>query len=107
MSYCRFSSAGHQCDLYIYQATDGYVTHVASHRRDQPIPELDLTDEKTISASLAARNDAISRSALIPIGGIYDGATFVDETAHGLRERLADLARAGYRYPATLLDTID
>lgn len=24
MSYCRFSTDGHQCDVYVYESTDGY-----------------------------------------------------------------------------------
>lgn len=41
MSYCRWSSDDYQCDIYAYEAEDGFVVHVASSRKRfiEPLPE--------------------------------------------------------------------
>ena len=32
MSYCRWSSMGGQCDLYVYESRDGIEIHVSTRR---------------------------------------------------------------------------
>ena len=39
MSYCRFSSMDFLCDLYVYEAYDGFAVHVARSRPDWTPPE--------------------------------------------------------------------
>lgn len=36
MSYCRWSSDDYRSDLYVYEAADGFVVHVASRRYVYP-----------------------------------------------------------------------
>jgi hypothetical protein len=41
MSYCRFSSDNWKSDVYVYEADEGWVTHVAARRRMfAPVPDI-------------------------------------------------------------------
>ena len=80
MSYCRWSSMNHRCDVYAYESDDGFVVHVAKRRY---LPDFsDLED----------------------IGLPYDGETFTYDTENEMLAGLAELAHVGYVVPPSLLE---
>lgn len=39
MSYCRWSSDHFECDVYVYESSQGWVTHIAGRRRKAKLPD--------------------------------------------------------------------
>lgn len=75
MSYCRWSTDDFTCDLYCYESSEGYVTHVASYK------------------------DSREKDSREPIGLAYDGQSFLDETPEDFLATLTMLKEAGYTFP--------
>lgn len=135
MSYCRWSSDNWKSDVYVYEG-DGWVIHVAGRRRKRsPIPEIPLHRLPTFGAKHdpASRSIAypsplhklahmamirvwmlshrlsmwhLSHIPFVPIGGQYDGETFVEDSAYDCWERLCALRMAGYHVPQFALDQL-
>ena len=109
MSYCRFSSDDHQCDVYVYaDCRGGYTTHVAARRRvfNEPLPpEIEVSSD-TIDAWLARHRSVMAmceRSEMVPIGLPHDGETFEHATASECAEHMAYLLELGYRVPQDVI----
>jgi hypothetical protein len=115
MSYCRLSSDNFRCDLYCYQSSAGFETNVASfrHRRwlrlfyfltDRRVP---ISDDRTIRLqrwSLWGLPHWFTHKRIrLP----YAGKFFTDATEQEMFVRILDLARTGYRIPASLREEID
>lgn len=115
MSYCRFSSDDFSSDLYCYQSTDGYVTHVASNRVQGEIPQVnaslalsgDSGDFKKFIAQCRTQQAWLATAGHASIGGPYDGASFYDDTLEEFRDRLVMLRNAGYRFPNSVLEAVE
>ena len=95
MSYCRFSSDGFQCDVYVYQSDEGYITHVAANRRPRRITNMD--DRKEFDDPT---------NAPVKIGLSEDGHTFVDATPGECAARLTWLHSLGYHVPQEAIDDL-
>ena len=106
MSYCRFSSEGFQCDVYVYESNEGWITHVASRRRATRAPELDWSTqalwEQTQAAQRAFLDDPANPS--LPIGLSNDGMTFRDATPGDCAAQLIRLKTMGYHVPQYAID---
>lgn len=113
MSYCRWSSDNYQCDLYCYESSLGYQTHVGSYRvvGDVPVlPEWGRLPEPEWVAQMvqkcAAQHAYLDIASRVPIGLPYDGESFSDTDLEGFLERLLDLRALGYRFPEYVLDVV-
>ena len=107
MSYCRFSSDNFHCDLYCYETSEGYVTHVASSRIIGEPPEIDL--EKGAGKALEAlreRSVFFANCERVRIGLPYDGERFVDGSLGEMISRVESLVALGYRVPGGLVESL-
>lgn len=115
MSYCRWSSIGGQCDLYVYADVSGGVTiHIASYRRvltddvpKDPTPDMinEVISPEEWSRLWKERNAILNACELRPIGLSRDGQSFnldFDEAA----DLIADLRAEGYLMPDGLEDEV-
>lgn len=112
MSYCRFSSMNHGCDVYVYaDAAGGYTCHVAANKRvsDKPCPEIPRLGTVPVW-QIAAAHDAqlawCDDAQVVPIGLSHDGASFRNLTRDEMVGALAMLKAEGYRMPDGLVDDI-
>jgi hypothetical protein len=112
VSYCRWSSNDHQCDVYVYQSVDGFVTNVARTRYapTEAMPEpISFTPDDVLG--WAERNiersqqvwAVLDAAPTVLIGLAHDGETFVHATASECADHLAHLAELGYRVPADVI----
>ena len=109
MSYCRFSSDGFQCDVYVYaDVSGGWTTHVAAKRHPNRVPDIDHRSEDTFKRSYAAHRAALDdpENAVVPIGRAADGASFHDATALDCAQRLLWLRGLGYNVPQYAIDEL-
>lgn len=112
MAYCRFSTDDFKCDLYIYEdCNGGYTTHLAKNRVEYQslLPELiELTVDNVVDwherhhTVMHLYDEAKKVEIDLPFAGEY----FNDETAEELIERLIELRRIGYRFPADVIEAI-
>lgn len=106
MSFCRWSSMNFGCDLYCYEAEQGYVTHVANQRIIGDVPKVDsylflnYTQENVekFFEQQKAQFEFLDTAERRPIGLKYDGQTFYDDKDTFL-SRLNMLREEGYRFP--------
>lgn len=107
MSYCRWSSGDHQCDLYVYDSPEGVTIHVASNRYvlARPLPQWvsPLDDPRAFFERHEAVGQILGESELVPIDGPHDGQTFIAGDEHEAAEVVAMLAGQGYRVPEGLV----
>lgn len=110
MSYCRWSSDDHQCDLYVYGSDVGgreviYI-HVAARRvlYRSPLPER-VGPSHDLDGWLARAVEVqrmVDEATRVPIGGPHDGQTFEfdEDDRAGAADLVEELIAAGYRAPA-------
>ena len=108
MSYCRFSSDGGQCDVYVYESREGWITHVAANRRPTRAPDLDWKTEEGWERSNRAYRDFADdpKNAPLPIGFSNDGMTFCDPTPADCAAQLVRLKAMGYLVPRYAIDAL-
>jgi hypothetical protein len=110
MSFCRWSSDDHQCDVYVYESEAGYVTHVAGRRYElaEPMPPgVNVRDD--VSGWIARGHEVhriLDASELVDIGGPSDGQTFTDPDPSACAATLARLRDEGYRVPQYAIDAL-
>lgn len=116
MSYCRFSSDDHACDVYVYGNMWGGITiHVASYRivpiRPLP-PKLGKwwLDGLAGIDAFVARNDEvhdiIAKSPKDKISLPHAGQTFDLPTPKEAAEALEELRTLGYRIPDGVIEAL-
>lgn len=106
MSICRWSSMDFKCDLYCYESSEGFVTHVAENRVIGNIPGVDTTllldfteeNQEIYFKQYKAQMDFLKTANREPIGLKYDGQTFYDDK-ETLLSRLEMLRAEGYNFP--------
>lgn len=113
MSYCRWSTNDYQCDVYVYESSDGYETHVAGNRyvfaEPLPAPVPFGSDDAEIRAWVERGrtvSEVIERSTTQPIGLPNDGESYTDPTAGACADRLERLRDAGYVVPQFAIDAL-
>ena len=116
MSYCRWSSDNFHCDLYCYQSDQGYVTHVARTRITSYLPK--PSSSKWITKiplrlgwpiwwlRLWYWNWWMEKATRTPIDLPHDGENFLNEDLDGFLRTLLHLRRAGYRFPAHVIEAV-
>lgn len=116
MSYCRWSSDDWRSDVYVYESQDGFVTNVAessvvlAEELPEPIrlqPGFTHEQFHVWWKRQQAVADIVERSPTVKIGGLYDGATFVDPDPGACATTLRMLAIAGYRIPAGVVERLE
>lgn len=102
MSYCRWSSDDFACDLYAYEAIDGYTIHIANNRVLGDIPKvpwiLDVASDVWVAAHMA-QQEFLRTAQRERIGLPHDGETFVEDDLDDFEERLRYLREIGYKFP--------
>ncbi len=111
MSFCRWSTGDYVCDLYCYESSLGFETHVGSRRREykEPLPPcVPFEDEEAwVRRLLAVRNLEEGQDyRLVKIGLPYDGQSFIDATLKDFISRLEVLRAAGYKFPVNLIEEL-
>ncbi len=123
MSYCRWSSDGMKCDVYVYESEYGYVCHVAGRKivnlheaphvpsffdyntpLDGKISDSDIQD---FMVKYRAWNDWLDKSAIREnIGLEHDGETFNCDMPGDMAETLIMLKEMGYQVPQYAIDSL-
>ena len=109
MRYCRWSSDGFMCDVYVYENVSGkWTTHVADNRILERAPERwwnGITDEEFHEANEKYNKhmDTVGRES---IGLPHDGETFDDDTPGECADTLKELKRIGYNVPQYAIDEL-
>lgn len=118
MSYCRWSSMNWMCDVYVYEADEGFVTHVAGSRSIvPPIPKLPIWflvrkgPLERLTARLWFYSDRLNlwTKGKIPsrkIGLAHDGESFTDDSPAACADRLSWLRDVGYNVPQYAIDEL-
>ena len=108
MSYCRWSSDGFQCDVYVYESADGWITHVAAKRRAARAPELNWSTQERWTQTHAAQRAFLDdpNNPSLPIGLSEDGKTFCDESPAACAAQLLRLREIGYQVPQDAIDAL-
>jgi hypothetical protein len=115
MSYCRWSTDDHQCDVYVYEGHEGWTVHVAGKRRvlaeapPDPVPPTDLMTPTGVERFMDRQrrlHAILDRSELVPIGLSHDGQTLITDTPGECADLLVELAAEGYRLPAEVIDEL-
>ena len=108
MSYCRWSSMGFMCDVYVYENVAGcWTTHVAGNRITKPAPELDTSSVELFRITRARQAEHLATAKRAPIGLPHDGETFHDETPGDCAKRLRELMALGYIVPQYAIDALE
>ena len=124
MSYCRWSSDGMKCDVYVYEHySDGYVCHVAGRKIvnlaeapecpswfDFPTDENGRISDESIQDYMVkhrAWNEWLDKSAIREdIGLEHDGKTFSCDMPGDMAETLIMLKEMGYQVPQYAIDAL-
>ncbi len=108
MSYCRWSSDGFQCDVYVYETCGGYAVHVARNRRPRRVCDLDVSSleafQRTHEQQLAELNAEDNEP--VPIGGSCDGKSFSMPDVVDTYRLLCELRLRGYKVPEYALEAL-
>ena len=110
MSYCRFSSDGFRCDLYLYEDTGGgWTLHIAGARVPEDAPTVPELTPGNVWEYSEALNQLIEylrvaeRTALdLPYAG--ESKRFTDPRE--LYLFLDELRELGYRFPDAVLAAV-
>lgn len=112
MSYCRWSSDDFQCDVYCYEADEGFIIHVAVSRpvlKDGDLPPRIPFTRENIDAFMERWqkvSDWLKTAEKHVIGLPFDGETYVEPTAQEAADRLLTLKAAGYNVPQGAIDSL-
>jgi hypothetical protein len=106
MSYCRWSSDDFKCDLYCYQSSQGYTTHVAANRVIGDVPHIDwdsFLDKRVSAKEFVAQHQAqhefLMNAKREPIGLEEDGKSYDDPDLESFLLRVLHLKALGYQVP--------
>ena len=110
MSYCRWSTNDFNCDLYVYQAEDGYVIHVAGNRvvgTVPPVPDILETNAEEWVEAYNKQSEFLEEASREPIALRYVGESFYKLTKEACIEKIKELRKLGYIMPDKLEESID
>lgn len=111
MAYCRWSSDNWNCDVYAYEAENGYHIHVAANRYpDGSVPIKPAWGSVSTEEWFDAHNkqlEVIQTISTVKIGGPFDGESFVCGDLDSFLARMRVLSAWGYRIPEMVFDEIE
>jgi hypothetical protein len=97
------------CDLYVYDAEEGVVIHVAANRVVGDIPKLAVWSadkRKEFFESYNAQMKFLETAERRPIGLPYDGESFYSLGKEETVETLKMLKDCGYVFPEEVLEWV-
>lgn len=118
MSYCRWSTHDHQCDVYVYEdVAGGWTTWVASRRFEfaEPLPEpVELGPDTDVVAWLARHREMTDRFGnpehgtwvVVPEPGGEGSRHFNHDTPGECADNLEHLAGLGIVVPQFAIDAL-
>lgn len=120
MSYCRWSSDGHRCDVYVYEdVSGGFTCHVAARRivnldeapevpsfNDYESPISDADIKELVEKHRVWMEWLNTKAVREPIGLEWDGKSFNTETATSMANELTLLSIQGYMVPQYAIDAL-
>ncbi len=109
MSYCRFSSEGFTCDVYVYESATCYVCHVAGNRIKGKAPKYwwpDITEDEFTKAyaEYSTFMDNVERE---PIDHEMAGETYEHNTPGEMATTLDTLRVEGLNIPPYVIMTLE
>ena len=110
MSYCRWSSDNWRCDLYCYEAVEGYVIHIAGNRLTNTPPTVPFILHVTLQEFGRAYRHQMRwlhrKAKREPIGRRYAGRSFYGLALAEFLAKLLELRRIGYRFPFSVIEDV-
>ena len=106
MSYCRWSSMDFGCDLYVYEAEDGIVIHVASNRVQGDVPRIDWSSPEALHSTYEEQMEFLETAERKPIGLRWDGDSYYGLTKENACARIELLGIIGYVFPEDLIKNV-
>ena len=110
MSYCRWSTDDHMCDLYVYDSVSGGIAiHIAGNRliyKDalpEPVSYLDIDAFMARHEKVGQMIDAADR---VKIDLPYAGESLDGLSNEEAIEFLIELRQLGYRFPEHVIGMI-
>lgn len=107
MSYCRWSSDDFGCDLYVYEASDGFCIHVAASRVVGDVPKIDWSSPETLYESYNTQMKFMGTAKRKSIGLPHDGDNFYGLDQMRAVETLIHLKNTGYKFPYGIICDIE
>ncbi len=101
MSYCRWSSDGFNCDVYVYESATCFVCHVAGNRIKGKAPKYwwkDITEAEFIKA-YAEYSDFMEKVERVPIDHPMAGETIETDEPGEMATQLGKLLTEGLHVP--------
>lgn len=107
MSYCRWSSDDFACDIYAYEADNGFTIHIAGNRILGDVPKMLPIDHEDWLSAYRAQHEFLATAQRETITLPHAGETFVCDDLEDFKARLLMLREIGYNFPDYVLDEID
>lgn len=111
MSYCRWSTNNSKCDLYCYEGSDGFHTHIASYRIRTWVRVLYFLTDHRVDLGLDHKTRFHRTWVRYLIDTLpdhwhryrirlkYAGQSFLDDTEEEMFNRVCELQVIGYHAP--------
>jgi hypothetical protein len=115
MSYCRFSSDDHTCDVYVYFGASGWTTHLAGVCLVWEVPLPPPIEYRSVNdfTDWLTRRQAISQLLEDPtthrfeqLPSFNDSNVFHHDTAAECADHLEQLRAAGFNVPQFAVDAL-
>lgn len=112
MSYCRWSSDNSKCDIYAYEAEDGFYIHVANMKivGDPPVADISLVQKGATDEYMRQYKDRskwMDAAEYVCIGLPFDGKTFVMPDIEEFYRKMKELKEIGYHIPEGIIESIE
>lgn len=109
MSYCRFSSDDHQCDVYVFESVNGFEVHVAAMRvvfKEPLPPQVPMEDVEAFVARIHHVSKMLEQATWTPIRLSHDGASFTFDDPRDCADFLLQLKAEGYLVPQYAINAL-
>jgi hypothetical protein len=113
MSYCRWSDLNHTCDVYAYQAEDGFQIHLSSMRRMGPhpyVPWIEAINEEISTEELhhvySKYLASISDAALVDNGLLDEPVSYSFLKIKDFYNQLLELKDQGFNFPDEVIEEV-
>lgn len=102
----------YQCDVYVYESDEGFMTHVAAKRRVHPAPKFPDFVEAEMT-EIDAYRKAFKKwyqdptAEWVDVDPLFAGKAFTDGCAGACAHRLRELAEQGLNVPQYAIESLD